>query len=1757
MFFPSISLRTGGALRRLSMWVLMVVVCVCSMQAQTTASFHQKGFSGREYVTVNGHKMQAVHENVQIIYALPNTSLSLQRYASAFLNYYRWYDYDTDAAVSSSELTVDGTQNANGVYGTNGGATATFAFPGTGVRRIACDESNYKDGTGSNFVEKEPTLGHRMVFEIHPASEMANAVESKAVGTDEQGNDKWLESIDMIAPTNQTIFIGPKYSYQNLTENGNVFTNNYFNLDDATAAMMGTESLTLPGLQNIYNANGSHTYTSTQEGWVWYKKGNRMTQYNLVSGQFIQDTHTEAEVVTYELRYEVGVTVTKSYTVSRSGSRGNYSYNISAPQISYSGTASKTYRIAKFTVDYRAKSEVGPKADYLNPTVLRGTTLLKTQDFNFTSERAEAEGKAKSEAPADLSGTAYYSVPFNVGESTFGFVYGGHNNSTDRIQPSNTSGYTKPIYSEYALVNDGTGWQSTPNFANHYLSGKPNADTEKGETFETKVDGVDYDVKKGYAVYVDGAQKPGTVFSLNFTADLCPGAIMYFTAFVGDNNTDTQLSSAPTLDFIVEGVYSSNGKITTDTLTIFTTGAMIDVRSWSRILFPLEFNSQTDYTSFNLRIVNKAASTGGNDFFIDDVAIYLQPAPLTPIEATSPATCLDDNTPLVLYTKIDYARIDGFAGRDYYYRWLDADKNPIDAPYLNQVTDTKGKSAGKITLPNSYTNVGSAPTKATFAAFNESYYNRTVDDGAVYAYIYDASAAHFDGIADARYSAFIATPIPLPATGRCSEYTCVVSLDLETLGSTDNCANSRTIPMTSGMGVHSEAAGATVKGLEQKACANFSYDLTFLVKYVVLEGKDGTTTKESRYKAHWLFGVEPDPTKPAEVAEFQALYGASFAAIKAALEHLNVDAKKDAVSTMTPLENDVYEALKNANGGTYPLYEGSADEKLVNRLVQKGLLVLASSLEDPFKYVVMPLSEQTRLSVTAFPVEKEETYAPDCLTPQSITLTFKNLGPDDKPVGAQDVMTFVKSYTEVVPAFVASRPRRVRVPMYNSARERVSTKDVKVKLTNPGKKYDLGSMYLYSTDDTEATVSSATPTTLVSAAHTGPITGQDAVTFNGLNNLKEGHTYTFKVLYTPETEGTTPSESEVNDYCGGVDPNDPTKLRPGEAFITFVIVPDTLTFVPSEQDGSWDDDYSFRFTDTQKKEYNVAPSQYTSVLFAQGNHILLNRTTNQFQEPGNDRMVDVNALPYITWDIDYEPNVANNIYVPANTSIVGQTNIDAKGTYTFDMPVTPNKWTMTAVPVKGIVTGDMYIPQAGEGDIAYADGQFVVNPISQNSGEWAADREVYSFYNSMYNSQVYHYEGSLDAKTDISSSTWSLATNALVDPLTPGMGWALGFIPADGAEERIVRLPKKETAYNYFRNDTWTGYTEEVDRADAGKPALEFNAAGEMNITLTNKEASEVFLLGNPSFAYLDLGKFATANGLDGTFYLSGIKADNRFNHVTGKFATDNSWLTTDEAADLLAPLQAVLFKATKNTSCTVKFTPDMFVLPEEPEATSAPRRVAAAPEKKIYIAAASNGFVSTALLVEKASASNEALAEEDAEAFLLDSEKTPFAIYTVASNKALAINQINDADVVPLAMFAEKPVAAEMVTFTGDDQYLAEWDLVDNKTNTRWELSDGFNTNFRMQTDGTIRYYLEHARKSAPSVDTDSDNSDFTFGTYVHDGMLTVFSADDMIDFRLYDTAGRLIAAQKNAGRQQDFSLVKGVYVVRANGNTAKVVVK
>ena len=130
--------------------------------------------------------------------------------------YLRWFRYDSHVALNTSYFTYSGTLASNfGVDGRSYTTAVTTATVTSGMLSsvsskptvIACDYSGYSDKTKSDGVTySEPTIYYRMIYELHPASEIAAKLNLCT------SIDNCLETYNLIAPSGgKQIILSPKY----------------------------------------------------------------------------------------------------------------------------------------------------------------------------------------------------------------------------------------------------------------------------------------------------------------------------------------------------------------------------------------------------------------------------------------------------------------------------------------------------------------------------------------------------------------------------------------------------------------------------------------------------------------------------------------------------------------------------------------------------------------------------------------------------------------------------------------------------------------------------------------------------------------------------------------------------------------------------------------------------------------------------------------------------------------------------------------------------------------------------------------------------------------------------------------------------------------------------------------------------------------------------------------------------------------------------------------------------------------------------------------------------------------------------------------------------------------------------------------------------------------------------------------------------------------------------------------------------------
>lgn len=360
-----------------------------------------------------------------------------------------------------------------------------------------------------------------------------------------------------------------------------------------------------------------------------------------------------------------------------------------------------------------------------------------------------------------------------------------------------------------------------------------------------------------------------------------------------------------------------------------------------------------------------------------------------------------------------------------------------------------------------------------------------------------------------------------------------------------------------------------------------------------------------------------------------------------------------------------------------------------------------------------------------------------------------------------------------------------------------------------------------------------------------------------LKALTPGYDYTFHIRCVDEEKG----------------------CERGYTYFTLRIVPDEVTWYG----GRWNDDDCWD---------SFIPMPETNVILSQGTDYSIRFTEDSI------------------YDYNYRRNECHHIYIPHDASLAGQEEIRIHGKAFIDILAYANKWTLTSIPIKGVVTGDLFSSQAESSQ------PFTVAPIRQEEGNVAEDRVVYMVYNSEY---------------DATKRKWKTATISTTTAFAPGEARMIGIDCMDGAADPVIRLPKVDNQYHYYNesDELWRAEYETVERdPEYGKPLYN----GETVITL--KEIyRDVYLLGNPTFGYLNIDEVVELNSdiLTGRYYLEPRGVEQRPREVEN-FPGD---INEEEEDVLLPPFRGMLLEGRGIGS-------DQLVLRVIPEMVNKRGRVAA-----------------------------------------------------------------------------------------------------------------------------------------------------------------------------------------------------------------------
>lgn len=495
----------------------------------------------------------------------------------------------------------------------------------------------------------------------------------------------------------------------------------------------------------------------------------------------------------------------------------------------------------------------------------------------------------------------------------------------------------------------------------------------------------------------------------------------------------------------------------------------------------------------------------------------------------------------------------------------------------------------------------------------------------------------------------------------------------------------------------------------------------------------------------------------------------------------------------------------------------------------------------------------------------------------------------------------------------------------------------------------------------------------------------------------------------------------------------------------------------------------------------------------------------------------------------------------------------------------PNKWYTMASPLQYIYAGDMYVP-ASNGrqetkaftDITFtdktADGKADVYsrskyPVYQRA--WMKSEVEEITPNGNYSAS--HYPtGAVTGDVDMNLGYWSHVYNK-VDESYAADGTFGGFSikagnkllpkrPTDGTTlpKALLRLPKADTSYQYYDYDGSTtsgGKSANVEKGNGhGKLLVAFNNdekhLAEKTQSLGTDNNSGFYLVANPYTCSISLKKFFEANtGLQNAIWI----VEN--GEVKAISSTENY---------AIQPTQSFFVKKDDATVTDVRFTSAMYV-----DRTITPGLLMASDDVKSIEATTenSNGQTSKARIALRPEASADYDDQEDVELLYDQNLKDVPQVYTVAGNEAVAVNAVPELSWIPLGIVSQQ---AEEVSLTlkGVSKLDAPVYLYDAASASFTELHEGEAVKVKAGDHG--RYFLTQTRTSTGIDRMEAEEQSAPVKVYSPAAGMIVVSAlngEKLGRVEVFTLDGKMVHSYQLPDKQRMILRVpSGVYIVKAS---------
>ena len=1175
----------------------------------------------------------------------------------------------------------------------------------------------------------------------------------------------------------------------------------------------------------------------------------------------------------------------------------------------------------------------------------------------------------------------------------------------------------------------------------------------------------------GYMIYCDGMASAGQVAALTLHTTLCAGQKMFFSGYVGNPSSQTGKSN-PSFIFSVQG--STDGNTWKD-ITSYMTGDIPPSDNWYQIYFPILHNDGgSDYTYFRVRIYNVAANFDGNDFVIDDMCIFATKQPLIAYQAQT--TCQDyghseEDTHILL--RLDYQGItgEGYNDKEVCYTVRQITPNGTESfvritdGYLQEDTATHAALAtldtlyGKIFIPakdyiphsrdSVYRNMNDLLTRfdTTFANHLKDSTKQIVREG----YIYEILEGDIRPVKYIMHSARM--------DSRNDYHVHISGVPGELLSSI--CGMTSHLRVSNRMVL--ELNGEEQPETEQlNLCSNATYDISLRVKgSMYLDSVAPIDVNGSCVNDWLLYGDTGRASSKKRYGYYYSDIRKVVSSILRAETTVARENKNQFVTTLNAVDRTEMTNVQSHYGITLDTTAHPYD--ILADLVNKGFLTLYKSkltasvtMGDSLQYVIFPIVGTGSQELTAARVE---------VCPNPILVKLKPDKGGGSPLGIgglnRDSAELALPIVVLAESEVANDKFRLRV---DSIRNLVGIYSITLRSTDdPNYREGVHSLELipdksYPTEDYYEKGDYIEFTPAPSNNYT----------------MQPGYNYTFDILMQTWTGSLT----------------DESGCEVGTVPFTMSIMPKYVRWNPkSSSSNNWNDASNWIGIDANNaplhSEAHYVPMEHTMVLIPA-------------PEEGKPYPV-VQPLPTAHKDsiqkVNFQYNQCDTIRFLSEAAISNQQYMNYRNVV-VDMKLPHNKWAFRTAPVKGMISGDLFMANADLAEDAplWEVGAFDADGRNYRTGNG-------SFWLSVYNTETRKINHTGEDSIRNASADWSKVTNSLTLPLGEGKGMAI-YTYTKSEKDAIVRLPKDDDTYYYYGT-----YGERIDSKYEGdlrtkrKTAAGMGTPGDLiyrpatasqSFELTNGEASTSFVFGNPTMGFIDIWGFIADNStlLETFDYMDESDPRASLYTVESRSSAEATSNTLTNLKRYLPPMHVIVLKTKEAaTSLSVDLDTSRVVtdVSQVKRPLSAPRRVSASGlSRGIMTVIAKNPCsprCTSRLLIGQGY--HDAVREgEDAILTTVNIDNytnnsapaTPFNLYAAEGSYGLSIDLRDEVRNIPIS-FCISNLPYEPVTnlwFTGVNNIEGQLVLYDAQTNTERRIVDGICLQIETPAEShQKRYYI------------------------------------------------------------------------------------